>query len=78
MLPLFFDVSKWKVVVFGGGAVGIRKARYFSTYAEVTVVTKEPIELENVHLVIGNAEELMGEWISWADIVIDSYQRPWP
>ncbi|WP_174591181.1 precorrin-2 dehydrogenase/sirohydrochlorin ferrochelatase family protein [Methanocella conradii] len=39
-LPLFIDFSGKKVVIFGGGAVGERKARYFAG-AEVTVVSRE-------------------------------------
>jgi precorrin-2 dehydrogenase/sirohydrochlorin ferrochelatase len=37
-LPLFLDFSCRKVVIFGGGAVGERKARYFLP-AEVLVVS---------------------------------------
>ena len=37
-LPLFIDFSGKKVVIFGGGAVGERKARYFAP-AEVVVVS---------------------------------------
>ncbi len=37
-LPLFVDLSCKKVVIFGGGAVGERKARYFAP-AEVVVVS---------------------------------------
>jgi precorrin-2 dehydrogenase/sirohydrochlorin ferrochelatase len=39
-LPIFIDFSCRKVVIFGGGAVGERKSRYFSG-AEVTVVSPE-------------------------------------
>ena len=38
-LPLFVDFKGRKVVVFGGGAVGERKALYFSGSAEVTVIS---------------------------------------
>lgn len=37
-LPLFIDFSCKKVVIFGGGAVGERKAKYFAP-AEVVVVS---------------------------------------
>lgn len=39
-LPLFIDFSGKKVVIFGGGTVGERKARYFAG-ATVTVVSRE-------------------------------------
>jgi precorrin-2 dehydrogenase/sirohydrochlorin ferrochelatase len=38
--PLFIDFKGKKVVIFGGGAVGERKAAYFAG-AEVTVVSRE-------------------------------------
>jgi precorrin-2 dehydrogenase/sirohydrochlorin ferrochelatase len=40
MIPLMIDLSGKKVVIFGGGTVGIRKARFFSPEAEVTVVSR--------------------------------------
>jgi precorrin-2 dehydrogenase/sirohydrochlorin ferrochelatase len=39
-LPIFIDFSGKKVVIFGGGSVGERKARYFAG-AGVTVVSRE-------------------------------------
>jgi|SRR5271157_22054 len=39
-LPLFIDFSGKRVLIFGGGAVGERKARYFSA-AEVVVVSPD-------------------------------------
>jgi precorrin-2 dehydrogenase/sirohydrochlorin ferrochelatase len=38
--PLFVDFTGRKVVIFGGGAVGERKAMYFSG-ADVTVISRE-------------------------------------
>lgn len=38
--PLFVDFTDKKVVIFGGGAVGERKAAYFAG-ADVTVVSRE-------------------------------------
>lgn len=38
--PLFIDFTGKKVVIFGGGAVGERKAAYFAG-ADVTVVSRE-------------------------------------
>lgn len=40
MIPLMLDLSGKKVVIFGGGDVGARKARFFSCDAEVTVVSR--------------------------------------
>ena len=40
MIPLMLDPAGKKVVIFGGGAVGARKARFFSDEAEVTVVSR--------------------------------------
>ena len=39
-LPVFIDFSDKSVVIFGGGAVGERKARYFFQKANVTVVSR--------------------------------------
>ncbi len=40
-MPLFLDISSQKVVIFGGGNVGQRKASLFSKFAEVTVISEE-------------------------------------
>jgi precorrin-2 dehydrogenase/sirohydrochlorin ferrochelatase len=40
MIPLMLDLAGKKVVIFGGGDVGVRKARFFSHDAEVTVVSR--------------------------------------
>jgi len=40
MIPLMIDLSEKKVVIFGGGTVGIRKARFFSPEADVTVISR--------------------------------------
>jgi len=41
MIPLFHDFSGERVLVFGAGAVGARKARRFGREAEVIVVAPE-------------------------------------
>ena len=75
MLPLLLDVRGKRVIVFGGGEVGLRKARYFARKAEVTVVSNafvpgfKAIEkaVTTISAEIGPAqEELMDE----ADFVI--------
>lgn len=41
MLPLSIDLSRKLVVIFGGGSVGERKAKLFSQYAPVKVVSSD-------------------------------------
>lgn len=41
LLPLFLDLSQKLVVIFGGGMVGERKARLFSQYSHVKIVSRE-------------------------------------
>jgi precorrin-2 dehydrogenase/sirohydrochlorin ferrochelatase len=40
-LPLFLDLTTRLVVIFGGGAVGERKARLFSQYGPIRVVSRD-------------------------------------
>jgi precorrin-2 dehydrogenase/sirohydrochlorin ferrochelatase len=40
MIPLMIDLSGKKVVIFGGGTVGTRKARFFFPDAEVTIISR--------------------------------------
>ena len=40
MIPLMIDLAGKKVVIFGGGEVGARKARFFAPEAEVTVISR--------------------------------------
>jgi precorrin-2 dehydrogenase / sirohydrochlorin ferrochelatase len=40
VLPLLLDTRGKRVVVFGGGEVGLRKARFFAGEAEVTVISR--------------------------------------
>ncbi|MDK2975217.1 MAG: precorrin-2 dehydrogenase [Methanofollis sp.] len=40
MIPLMIDLSDRHVVIFGGGAVGARKAAFFSGEARVTVISR--------------------------------------
>jgi precorrin-2 dehydrogenase/sirohydrochlorin ferrochelatase len=41
MLPLSLDLSRKLVVIFGGGSVGERKARLFSQYSRITIVSRD-------------------------------------
>jgi precorrin-2 dehydrogenase / sirohydrochlorin ferrochelatase len=40
MIPLMIDFSGKRVVVFGGGEIGARKAAYFCEETEVTVISR--------------------------------------
>jgi precorrin-2 dehydrogenase/sirohydrochlorin ferrochelatase len=40
LLPLFLDLGSRFVVIFGGGSVGERRARFFSEFSSVVVVSK--------------------------------------
>jgi len=40
MIPLFVDLAERRVIIFGGGEVAARKARYFSGEADVTVISR--------------------------------------
>ncbi len=51
MIPLVLDMKGRKVVVFGGGRVGTRKAAYFAGEADVTVISRSfSPELEAMHV----------------------------
>jgi len=41
MIPLLLNLSNRKVVIFGGGKVGERKARVFADYSDVEVVSRD-------------------------------------
>ncbi|MFA5311796.1 MAG: bifunctional precorrin-2 dehydrogenase/sirohydrochlorin ferrochelatase [Methanomassiliicoccales archaeon] len=73
MLPLFVDLRLRKVIVFGGGQVGLRKALYFAKEAEVVVVSKDfcgGFERSDIELVREDALSVYADWIGWSDIVI--------
>jgi precorrin-2 dehydrogenase/sirohydrochlorin ferrochelatase len=40
MIPLMIDLSGKNVVIFGGGRVGTRKARFFAPEADVTIISR--------------------------------------
>jgi precorrin-2 dehydrogenase / sirohydrochlorin ferrochelatase len=73
MLPLFVDLRLRKVVVFGGGPVGFRKASYFACEAEVVVVSRhfcDGFVDSKIEQVEEDAFARLSEWVDWADIVI--------
>lgn len=63
MLPLSLDLSRKLVVIFGGGSVGERKARLFSQYACVKVVSRDFTPCL-VQMASEGVLELIGEDIS--------------
>ncbi|CAD7770448.1 Precorrin-2 dehydrogenase [Candidatus Methanoperedenaceae archaeon GB50] len=76
-LPLFIDLSDRKVVIFGGGSVGERKATLFSKHAKVVVVSREftdglkslegRVDLVQVDEI---REEVVRSWVAGAFLVI--------
>jgi precorrin-2 dehydrogenase/sirohydrochlorin ferrochelatase len=63
MLPLILDLTGRRVVIFGGGPVGTRKARYFAGECRVTVASRSfadeirSLDVERVELDIGTASD---------------------
>lgn len=79
MLPVFLEFNNRKVLVFGGGKVAFRKAKYFSGEAEVTVVSLDfspEFKDLNVKKIRSDARDVMDEWIDWADFVIAATGDP--
>ena len=72
MLPIWLDLHARKAAVFGGGAVGRRKANYLAGEAEVKVISKKFVDgfLPQVQLVEGEINEHLVHTIGWADLVI--------
>lgn len=73
MLPLFLDMRGRKVVVFGGGEVGYRKAAYFSKEADVTVVSLTFISSFNDGPFVLVKEDIhvsFTKWVDHADLVV--------
>ncbi len=72
MLPLFHDFASETVLVFGGGAVGLRKARFFAREARTIVLGREfadelvgePPELSRVRAHLDS--ETVSEWFDRA------------
>jgi precorrin-2 dehydrogenase/sirohydrochlorin ferrochelatase len=78
MLPLSLDLSRKLVVIFGGGSVGERKARLFSQYARVKVVSREftpclvqmASECGGLELISEDASQDYGKHLSGAFIAV--------
>lgn len=73
MLPLVLDLREKRVVVFGGGDVGLRKAKYFEDEADVVVVSREfhpGFDSLRVRRIKGEAMDHVHELVDGSDIVI--------
>ena len=77
-LPLLIDMSDKKVVIFGSGSVGERKANLFSEYSKVTVVSRsfydviyELEEKYGIRLIKADAGKLTDDEIN--DIIRDAF-----
>ncbi len=72
MLPLFVDMTGIEVVVFGGGAVGRRKANFLAREAHVTVVALDLVDGfdERVDLVRADIGEQLPHLMERADLVV--------
>lgn len=76
-LPLFIDLGSRSVVIFGGGSVGERKARLFSDFCRVIVVSKtftqglHEMELEgSVELIWADLSQGWDDYMNGAFIII--------
>lgn len=73
MRPLIHDLEGRRVVVFGGGSVGERKARFFEGEADLTVVSREFTEgLEGMDAVLvrADAAEVFERFVDDAFLVV--------
>lgn len=77
LLPLFLDLESKLIVIFGGGAVGERKARVFSEGARVVIVSQKfteglkQMQKENLaSLIKADLEEDFEKYLEGAFIVV--------
>jgi len=73
MIPLVLDLLDRKLVIFGGGQVALRKARYFQDEVEVTVVSLDfdpGFDDMRVMTIWGDAWEHAPDLIDASDLVI--------
>jgi precorrin-2 dehydrogenase/sirohydrochlorin ferrochelatase len=83
MLPLILDLTGRRVVIFGGGPVGARKARYFAGECRVTVVSRSfadefrGLDVDRVELDIGSAtDQHVSNLVEGAFLVIAALGDP--
>jgi len=67
MIPLLHDFSGARVLIFGGGPVGARKARRFAREAEVTVVSPTFADREFGDATLKQATPAPGDVPDWID-----------
>jgi precorrin-2 dehydrogenase/sirohydrochlorin ferrochelatase len=77
-LPLLIDMREKRIVIFGGGSVGERKALLFSQHTDVTVISRnftpkllEASKNENVVLITEDAATLSDEMV--ADLIENAF-----
>jgi precorrin-2 dehydrogenase/sirohydrochlorin ferrochelatase len=83
MIPLFVDCSGKRIVIFGGGEVASRKASYFSSEAEILVVSRSfshkmsllPVERRMIDTA-GVPDEVINGIIDGAFLVIGAFSDP--
>ncbi len=71
-VPIFVEASKYRIMVFGGGNVALRKCRYFQG-ADITVMTREILpELKEIvsNVIIGDIPDDVRDIIDPFDLVI--------
>jgi precorrin-2 dehydrogenase/sirohydrochlorin ferrochelatase len=83
MLPLILDLTGRRVVIFGGGPVGARKARYFLGECRVTVISRSfadevrGLDVEKAELDIATAPDLvLRSFMEGAFLVIAALGEP--
>jgi precorrin-2 dehydrogenase/sirohydrochlorin ferrochelatase len=82
MIPLMVDFTGKKVIIFGGGVVGARKARYFANEAEVVVYSRSfhpefreiPVRMETCNLT--GDEDILRTMVSDASLAIAATSDP--
>jgi siroheme synthase-like protein len=71
-VPIFVESSKYKIIVFGGGNVALRKCRYFQG-ADITVMTREILpDLRDIvtKVIIGDIPDDVKDIVDPYDLVI--------